>query len=86
MPKEVMRISKNYMQNPKTIEVASRNEGIDHQYVVVKPIEKLEVLMHFLNTKEGQRGIIFCKTKAAVNKLAKKLAIKTSLLMHFMEI
>jgi len=42
---------------------------------VVKPIEKLEVLMHFLNTKEGQRGIIFCKTKAAVNKLAKKLAI-----------
>lgn len=51
------------------------NQGIDHQYVVVKPIEKLEVLMHFLNTKEGQRGIIFCKTKAAVNKLAKKLAI-----------
>ena len=41
------------------------NQGIDHQYVVVKPIEKLEVLMHFLNTKEGQRGIIFCKTKAA---------------------
>jgi ATP-dependent RNA helicase DeaD len=31
--------------------------------------------MHFLNTKEGQRGIIFCKTKAAVNKLAKNLAI-----------
>ena len=33
------------------------------------------VLMHFLTTKEGERGIIFCKTKAAVNKLAKKLAI-----------
>jgi ATP-dependent RNA helicase DeaD len=32
-------------------------------------------LLHFLNTKEGERGIIFCKTKAAVNKLAKKLAI-----------
>lgn len=28
-----------------------------------------------LNSKEGQRGIIFCKTKAAVNKLAKNLAI-----------
>jgi len=37
--------------------------------VVVKPIEKLDVLLHFLNTKLGQRGIIFCKTKAAVNKL-----------------
>jgi len=51
------------------------HQGIDHQYVVVEPIEKLDVLLHFLNTKEGERGIIFCKTKAAVNKLAKKLAI-----------
>ncbi len=51
------------------------HQGIDHQYVVVEPIEKLNVLMHFLNTHEGQRGIIFCKTKAAVNKLAKNLAI-----------
>ena len=51
------------------------HQGIDHQYVVVQPIEKLEVLMHFLNTRPGERGIIFCKTKAAVNKLAKNLAI-----------
>ncbi|MBI9042394.1 DEAD/DEAH box helicase [Lutibacter sp.] len=51
------------------------HQGIDHQYVVVEPIEKLDVLLHFLNSKEGQRGIIFCKTKAAVNKLAKNLAI-----------
>ena len=51
------------------------HQGIDHQYVVVEPIEKLDVLLHFLNSKEGERGIIFCKTKAAVNKLAKNLAI-----------
>jgi len=51
------------------------HQGIDHQYMVVEPIEKLNVLMHFLSSKEGQRGIIFCKTKAAVNKLAKNLAI-----------
>ena len=51
------------------------NQGIEHQYVVVEPIEKLDILMHFLNSKEGERGIIFCKTKAAVNKLAKNLAI-----------
>ena len=37
--------------------------------------EKLDVLMHFLNSRDGERGIIFCKTKAAVNKLAKNLAI-----------
>lgn len=51
------------------------HQGIEHQFVVVEPIEKLAVLLHFLNTKEGQQGIIFCKTKAAVNKLAKNLAI-----------
>ena len=51
------------------------HQGIDHKYVVVEPIEKLNVLMHFLNQKQGKRGIIFCKTKAAVNKLAKNLAI-----------
>ncbi len=51
------------------------HQGIDHKYVVVDPIEKLEILFHFLNSKSGQRGVIFCKTKAAVNKLAKKLAI-----------
>jgi len=49
--------------------------NIEHRYIVVEPIEKLNVLLHFLNSKEGQRGIIFCKTKAAVNKLAKNLAI-----------
>ena len=42
---------------------------------MVEPIEKLNVLLHFLSSKEGERGIIFCKTKAAVNKLAKNLAI-----------
>jgi ATP-dependent RNA helicase DeaD len=51
------------------------HQGIDHHYVVVEPIEKLDVLLHFLNSKASERGIIFCKTKAAVNKLAKKLAI-----------
>ncbi|NEV94350.1 DEAD/DEAH box helicase [Psychroflexus sp. YR1-1] len=51
------------------------HQGIKHHYVVVEPIEKLEVLLHFLNIRAGERGIIFCKTKAAVNKLAKKLAI-----------
>jgi ATP-dependent RNA helicase DeaD len=28
------------------------NQGIDHEYIVVDPIEKLDVLMHFLNSKK----------------------------------
>ncbi|KIA95563.1 DEAD/DEAH box helicase [Flavobacterium sp. JRM] len=67
-------LSKNVIQVSADMETVG-NQGIDHEYIVVDPIEKLEVLMHFLNSRDGERGIIFCKTKAAVNKLAKNLAI-----------
>lgn len=67
-------LDKNVVQVSANMETIG-NQGIDHQYIVVVPIEKIEVLMHFLTSKEGERGIIFCKTKAAVNKLAKNLAI-----------
>ncbi len=67
-------LSKNAVQVSANMETIG-NQGIDHQYIVVSPIEKLDVLMHFLTSKEGERGIVFCKTKAAVNKLAKNLAI-----------
>lgn len=79
MPGTIKQLVQNYMSK-KVVHIEADmatvgHQGIDHQYVVVEPIEKLEVLLHFLNSKEGERGIIFCKTKAAVNKLAKKLAI-----------
>ena len=67
-------MSKNVVQVHVDMETVG-NSSINHQYIVVDPIEKLDVLMHFLSSKEGERGIIFCKTKAAVNKLAKNLAI-----------
>ena len=80
MPGELKDIVHNYMSKSAVsihsdMEVIG-NESIDHQYIVVDPIEKFDVLLHFLNSQEGGRGIIFCKTKAAVNKLAKNLAIR----------
>jgi ATP-dependent RNA helicase DeaD len=79
LPGNVKQLAQNYMSKSITQVSADMqtvgNLGIDHQYLVLEPIEKLDVLMHFLNLKEGERGIIFCKTKAAVNKLAKNLAI-----------
>lgn len=79
LPGTIKQLVQNYMsKNPIHIEADMESvghQGIEHQFVVVEPIEKLDVLMHFLNTRIGQRGIIFCKTKAAVNKLAKNLAI-----------
>ncbi len=79
MPGAIKQLVQNYLHK-NVVQVSANmetvgNQGIDHKYIVVDPIEKLDVLMHFLNSKEGERGIIFCKTKAAVNKLAKNLAI-----------
>lgn len=80
MPGGLKNIVHNYMSKD-VISVASEMENlghndIEHQYMVVDPIEKLDVLLYFLNSQKGGRGIIFCKTKAAVNKLAKNLAIR----------
>jgi ATP-dependent RNA helicase DeaD len=79
MPGPIKQLVQNYMAK-QVVQIeadmsTAGHQGIDHQYIVVEPIEKLEVLLHFLNSKQGERGIIFCRTKAAVNKLAKKLAI-----------
>ena len=79
LPSSIKQLINNYMSK-EVVQVSADmkivgNEGIDHKYVFVEPIEKLEVLMHFLSENEGKQGIIFCKTKAAVNKLAKNLAI-----------
>ena len=79
MPGTIKQLVQNYMSKYVVHIEADMatlgHQGIDHHYVVVEPIEKLDVLLHFLSSKEGERGIIFCKTKAAVNKLAKNLAI-----------
>lgn len=79
LPGTIKQLIQNYLSK-NVVEISANmetigNQGIDHQYIVVDPIDKLDVLMHFLNSREGERGIIFCKTKAAVNKLAKNLAI-----------
>jgi len=79
MPGSIKQLVQNYMSK-YVIHIEADmatlgHQGIEHQYLVVEPIEKLNVLLHFLSSKEGERGIIFCKTKAAVNKLAKNLAI-----------
>tara|TARA_B100000795_G_C22794803_1_gene438826 strand:+ start:230 stop:1582 length:1353 start_codon:yes stop_codon:yes gene_type:complete len=78
MPGSIKQLVQNYLsKNAVTIEADMAtigHQGIQHHYTIVEPIEKLEILLHFLYAREGKKGIIFCKTKAAVNKLGKNLA------------
>ena len=68
MPGTIKQFIQNYLsKNVTTIEAdmsSIGHRGITHQYSVVEPIEKLDILLHFLYAREGQQGIIFCKTKA----------------------
>lgn len=52
------------------------NKKIDHKYVVCEENEKLFMLIEFLKSEHKNRGVIFCKTKAATKKLAKQLIAK----------
>ncbi|MEC7645999.1 MAG: DEAD/DEAH box helicase [Bacteroidota bacterium] len=76
MPKEVMRISKNYMFNPKTIEVASRNEGaknVDHHYYMVNAKDKYKALIRICDVNPDIYGIVFCRTRRETASIADKL-------------
>ena len=52
------------------------NQNIDHQYVICEEKDKFDVLMQFLKSMKKSRGIVFCKTKAAAEKLGKQLISK----------
>jgi ATP-dependent RNA helicase DeaD len=76
MPKEVMRISKNYMHNPKTIEVASRNEGaanIEHHYYMVQARDRYKALRRICDVNPDIYGIVFCRTRRETADVADKL-------------
>ena len=76
MPKEVMRISKNYMFSPKTIEVSSRNEGaknVDHHYYMVNAKDKYKALRRICDVNPNIYGIVFCRTRRETAEIADKL-------------
>ncbi|HIG33182.1 MAG TPA: DEAD/DEAH box helicase [Flavobacteriales bacterium] len=76
MPKEVMRISKNYMSNAKTIEVASRNEGaanIEHHYYMVNARDRYKALRRICDMNPDIYGIVFCRTRRETADVADKL-------------
>lgn len=52
------------------------NVNIEHKFLVCDEVDKLPVLIDFLKSKGKERGVIFCRTKAAADKLAKQLQAK----------
>lgn len=76
MPHEIKNIVNTHMPEAVKIEVSGKNvvnKNIMHQYIVCEDLEKLNILMRFLGEQGENRGLVFCKTKAATQKLTQQL-------------
>jgi len=77
MPKEVLKISKNYMKKPKKIQVDSKNEGvkdIEHNYYLVMNLkDRYQVLRRICDINPNIYGIIFCRTRRECKDISSKL-------------
>jgi len=77
MPAEIKRIIRTYMAvDAIRIEVnknALVNKNISHHFINTNIKDKLNVIKRLLNKRRGERGIIFCRTKAGTKKLAIQL-------------
>ena len=80
MPHGVKEIANKFLSTEaKRIEVSKDNivnKNIEHQYVVCEEVDKLNIITQFLKTQKGNRGLVFCRTKSATEKLAKQLQAK----------
>jgi ATP-dependent RNA helicase DeaD len=76
MPREVERISKNYMSSPVEISTGKKNEGaenIKHIYYVVNPRERYMALKRVADYYPEIFGIVFCRTRAETQEVADSL-------------
>ena len=76
MPKEVLKITKDYMFSPKRIEVASRNEGaknVEHHYYMVNAKDRYKALRRLCDINPNIYGIVFCRTRRETKDVADKL-------------
>lgn len=72
-------INVHFSADANRIQIDGRNvvnKKIEHRFLVCDEAEKLSILVQFLKVTKHERGIIFCRTKKAVEKLSKQLIAK----------
>jgi ATP-dependent RNA helicase DeaD len=75
MPDEVLRISRNYMNNPSEVAVARNqsNENIEHVYYVVQNKDRYLALKRIADFNPDIFAIVFCRTKIETQQVADAL-------------
>lgn len=86
MPKQIDKIAKKYLTNPKVVQVSSSvktAETVEQCYWFVSGLRKAEALVRFIEAEETDASIVFVRTKIVTEELAQLLnerGIKTSAL------
>ncbi len=76
MPKEIERISGQYMNKPERIEIAQRNEAsnnVTHHYFLTHAKDRFAALKRIVDMNPDIYGIIFCRTRNETADVADKL-------------
>ncbi len=73
---EIKNLARRYMREPEEINVSKDHltvDEVDQYYITVEPYDKFRLLRLVLEQEKPPIAIIFCNTKHAARKLAKKL-------------
>jgi len=73
---EIRALARQLLNDPVNIEVAPRNAVADmvtHTIFEVRSVEKRELLVSLVQSRDMQQVLVFCNTKIGANRLAYKL-------------
>ncbi len=76
MPKPIMEIAGNYLNNPEIIKVVKKEltvPMIEQYYYEVNPRKKSEVLSRLIDMYDPELSLVFCNTKRKVDELVEDL-------------
>ena len=78
MPEEIDHLVKAHLSKElKKVYIGQKeatNTGVEHWVIELPAEEKLNILLYYLTRFGDQKGTIFCRTKAGVQKLYKQLS------------
>ena len=75
-PDEIRKLTKSFMHDPVTVEVAARNRPVELISQIAHPVDsgrKRELLSHLVKTNNWQQVLVFTRTKHGANRLAQQL-------------
>ncbi|WP_335872364.1 DEAD/DEAH box helicase [Bacillus sp. 2205SS5-2] len=79
MPGPIRKIAENFMNNPETVKVKSKEmtvENIEQYFVKTQEREKFETLSRLIDVQSPDLAIVFGRTKRRVDEVSKALSMR----------